>query len=292
MDAEVLLNGMLAKDRLLDIVENFILFDESKPGATRKVVARNHQVLGVNNAVASVARQEELKRSFRRRSGSSTASSNCRWKRRAIADRMPSRPRAEAQRRAPPTFRKVRSTSSSGHIPNSGQLGVFWHTQGSGKSYSMAFFAEKVRRKVPGNFTFLLMTDRNDLDSQIYGTFVGCGVVDQGHPARRSGEDLKDSSRRTTASSSASSTSSTGREPEQPYSERDDIIVISDEAHRTQAGKLARNMRLALPNAAFIGFTGTPLFKHDQLTKRIFGDYVSRYDFKRSEEDGATVKLV
>ena len=80
--------------------------------------------------------------------------------------------------------------------------------------------------------------------------------------------------------------------PNEPYSERDDIIVISDEAHRTQAGKLARNMRLALPNAAFIGFTGTPLFKHDELTKRIFGDYVSRYDFKRSEEDGATVKLV
>ena len=81
-------------------------------------------------------------------------------------------------------------------------------------------------------------------------------------------------------------------DPQEPYSARDDIIVISDEAHRTQAGKLARNMRLALPNAAFIGFTGTPLFKHDHLTRRIFGDYISRYDFKRSEEDGSTVKLV
>jgi type I restriction enzyme R subunit len=81
-------------------------------------------------------------------------------------------------------------------------------------------------------------------------------------------------------------------DPREPYSTRDDIIVVSDEAHRTQAGKLARNMRLALPNASFIGFTGTPLFKHDHLTKRIFGSYVSRYDFKRSEEDGATVKLV
>ena len=77
-----------------------------------------------------------------------------------------------------------------------------------------------------------------------------------------------------------------------PYSERDDIIVISDEAHRTQGGKFARNMRLALPNASFIGFTGTPLFKHDELTRRIFGNYVSRYDFKRSEEDQSTVKLV
>jgi type I restriction enzyme R subunit len=81
-------------------------------------------------------------------------------------------------------------------------------------------------------------------------------------------------------------------DPKKPYSERDDIIVISDEAHRTQAGRLARNMRLALPNAAFIGFTGTPLFKQDEVTKRIFGDYVSRYDFKRSEEDGSTAKLV
>src|SRR5207248_10899753 len=80
--------------------------------------------------------------------------------------------------------------------------------------------------------------------------------------------------------------------PSKPYSERDDIIVISDEAHRTQSGRLARNMRLALPNAAFVGFTGTPLFKQDEVTKRIFGAYVSRYDFKRSEEDGATVKLV
>jgi len=80
--------------------------------------------------------------------------------------------------------------------------------------------------------------------------------------------------------------------PDKPYSERDDIIVISDEAHRTQSGRFARNMRIALPNAAFIGFTGTPLFKQDEITKRIFGDYISRYDFKRSEEDGATVKLV
>ena len=81
-------------------------------------------------------------------------------------------------------------------------------------------------------------------------------------------------------------------EPKEPYSTRDDIIVISDEAHRTQAGKFARNMRLALPNASFLGFTGTPLFKYDHLTKRIFGGYISRYDFKRSEEDNSTVKLV
>ena len=177
--------------------------------------------------------------------------------------------------------------------PDLGQLGVFWHTQGSGKSYSMAFFAEKVRRKLEGNFTFLLMTDRNDLDSQIYKTFVGCGIVNDKTPRAASGEDLE---RRLKENHrylfSLIHKFNKDVDPEHPYCERDDIIVISDEAHRTQAGRLARNMRLALPNASFIGFTGTPLFKQDELTKRIFGDYVSRYDFKRSEEDGSTVKLV
>ena len=170
---------------------------------------------------------------------------------------------------------------------------MFWHTQGSGKSYSMAFFAEKVRRKLEGNFTFLLMTDRNDLDSQIYKTFVGCGISDDMTPRAASGDDLERLLKENHSYLfSLIHKFNKDVKPTEPYSERDDIIVISDEAHRTQAGRLARNMRHALPNAAFIGFTGTPLFKQDELTKRIFGDYVSRYDFKRSEEDGATVKLV
>ena len=157
----------------------------------------------------------------------------------------------------------------------------------------MAFFAEKVRRKLAGNFTFLLMTDRNDLDSQIYRTFIGCGIADNKTPRAASGDDLekrlKESHRYLF---SLIHKFNKDVDPKRPYSERDDIIVISDEAHRTQAGRLARNMHVALPNASFIGFTGTPLFKQDELTRRIFGDYVSRYDFKRSEEDGATVKLV
>ena len=177
--------------------------------------------------------------------------------------------------------------------PDLGRLGVFWHTQGSGKSYSMAFFAEKVRRKLEGNFTFLLMTDRNDLDGQIYRSFVGCGIADDKTPRASSGDDLekllKENHRYLF---SLIHKFNKDVDPKRPYSERDDIIVISDEAHRTQAGRLARNMRLALPNASFIGFTGTPIFKQDEITRRIFGDYVSRYDFKRSEEDGATVKLV
>jgi type I restriction enzyme R subunit len=178
--------------------------------------------------------------------------------------------------------------------PDLGRLGVVWHTQGSGKSYSMAFFAEKVRRTVPGNFTFVLMTDRDDLDGQIYKTFVGCGIADeQTTPRASSGKELQQLlSENHTYVFSLIHKFNQEVTPDAPYSRCDDIIVVSDEAHRTQSGKLARNMRLALPNAAFIGFTGTPLFKHDQITKRIFGDYVSRYDFKRSEEDGATVKLV
>jgi type I restriction enzyme, R subunit len=149
-----------------------------------------------------------------------------------------------------------------------------------------------VRRKVPGNFTFLLMTDRHDLDDQIYKTFAGSGIVGEETPRAANGTDLKRILKENHPYVfSLIHKFNKDVDPQESYSERDDIIVISDEAHRTQSGRLARNMRVALPNAAFIGFTGTPLFKQDEITKRIFGDYVSRYDFKRSE-DGATVKLV
>jgi type I restriction enzyme R subunit len=296
LDAEILLDGMLAHDRLLDIVENFVLFDESKPGATRKVVARNHQVLGVNRAVGSVVRQEELKQEFPPGKRLQHRVIELPLERRAISDRK--RLAASDQ----PGFAEVPQPSfiPEGPVniierahPDLGRLGVFWHTQGSGKSYSMVFFAEKVRRKVPGNFTFLLMTDRHDLDDQIYKTFAGSGITGKDTPRAATGDDLERLLKENHPYIfSLIHKFNKDVDPHQPYSERDDIIVISDEAHRTQSGRLARNMRLALPNAAFIGFTGTPLFKQDEITKRIFGDYISRYDFKRSEEDGATVKLV
>ena len=291
LEAEVLLNGMLAHDRLLDIVENFILFDESKPGATRKVIARNHQVLGVNRAVASVARQEELKLEFPPERRLRHRVVELPLESRALAEDLPTWPMV-AEEPSPYIPEGPVDIVERAH-PDLGRLGVFWHTQGSGKSYSMGFFAEKVRRKLEGNFTFLLMTDRNDLDGQIYGTLVGCGIADDNTPRAASGDDLEKLLKQNHRYVfSLIHKFNKDVDPKQPYSERDDIIVISDEAHRTQAGRLARNMRLALPNAAFIGFTGTPLFKQDQITKRIFGNYVSRYDFKRSEEDGATVKLV
>jgi len=290
LEAEVLLNGMLEHDRLLDVVENFILFDESKPGATRKVIARNHQVLGVNRAVASVARQEELKQEFPPEQRLRHRVVELPLESTELVQEAPTRSLAAAW--SPFIPEGPVDIIERAH-PDLGRLGVFWHTQGSGKSYSMAFFAEKVRRRLEGNFTFLLMTDRNDLDGQIYKTFVGCGIADDQTPRAASGDDLekllKENHRYVF---SLIHKFNKDVDPTQPYSERDDIIVISDEAHRTQAGRLARNMRFALPNAAFLGFTGTPLFKQDELTKRIFGNYVSRYDFKRSEEDGATVKLV
>ena len=291
LEAETLLNGMLAPDRLLDIVENFILFDDSKAGKTRKVIARNHQVLGVNQAVASVSRQEELKLEFPQeqrliyRIVELPLESRARKEYLPIPDMVAD----EASTYIPKGRIKIVERSH----PELGRLGVFWHTQGSGKSYSMVFFAEKVRRKLKGNFTFLLMTDRKDLDDQLYKTFVGCEIADDNTPRAASGDDLekrlKENHRYVF---SLIHKFNRDVDPEQPYSNRDDIIVISDEAHRTQAGRLARNMRIALPNAAFIGFTGTPLFVQDELTRRIFGEYVSRYDFERSRKDGSTVRLV
>lgn len=286
LEAQVLLDGMLAKDRLLDIVENFVLFDESRAGSTRKVVARNHQVLGVNRAVAGVVRQEELKRQFppEKRLTYRVAEAE-------TDDEIAREPSPAPNPIALTTTRAVPLALIERAHPDLGRLGVYWHTQGSGKSYSMAFFTEKVRRVVPGNFTFLVMTDREDLDEQLHRTFVGCGVADEKTPRASSGQRLREllTENHRFIFSLVHKFNQTVTEP---YSERDDIIVISDEAHRTQAGKFARNMRLALPNASFIGFTGTPLFKNDNLTKRIFGSYISRYDFKRSEEDQSTVRLV
>lgn len=283
VDAKALLDGMLAPDHLLDLVENFILFDDSKPGGTRKIVARNHQVLGVNNSVASVMQQEELKREY---------PSERRLQYRILRE-LPEPNVLVAETPAIQATADIHFQLPVRAHPDLGRLGVFWHTQGSGKSYSMVFFVEKVRRVVPGNFTFVIMTDRDDLDDQIFRTFVGCGVADEKTPRAASGKELKSILQENYRFVfSLIHKFNQDLKPDKPYTRRDDIIVISDEAHRTQAGKLARNMRLALPNAAFIGFTGTPLFKHDHLTRRIFGEYISRYDFKRSEEDKSTVRLV
>ncbi|TWU29647.1 type I restriction endonuclease subunit R [Bythopirellula polymerisocia] len=175
---------------------------------------------------------------------------------------------------------------------NQGRLGVFWHTQGSGKSFSMAFFSQKVLRKVPGNWTFLVVTDRNDLDSQIYKNFCNTSVVTEDCQAD-SGAHLKtllsEDHRFIFTLIQKFGTRQGEKYPK--LSDRSDIIVMTDEAHRSQYDTLALNMRNALPNAAFIGFTGTPLMAGEEKTKEVFGDYVSIYNFQQSIEDGATVPL-
>ena len=235
VDMETLLKGICDKRNFMDLVESFIVFDESSD-ELKKILARNHQFLGVNRAVEAVRE------------------------------------------------RKARL----------GRLGVFWHTQGAGKSYSMVMFTRKVRRKLGGNFTFLVLTDRDDLDNQIYKTFAGCGVVDHDRDPCRA-ENGRHLSRLLAEHKShvfsLIQKFNQAVDPGAAYTERGDIIVITDEAHRTQYGTLALNMRNALPNAAYIGFTGTPLFQDDEITRRVFGEYVSTYDFQRAVEDGATVPL-
>lgn len=235
VDMETLLKGVCDKRNFMDLVENFILFDESS-GEPKKILARNHQFLGVNLAIQSVRERKERK----------------------------------------------------------GKLGVFWHTQGAGKSYSMVMFTRKIHRKLGGNFTFLVLTDRDDLDTQIYKTFAGCGVVDHDRdPCRPSSGDHLSHLLAEHKSHVFSLIQKFNQDvdPNEGYTQRDDIIVITDEAHRTQYGTLALNMRNALPNASYIGFTGTPLFKDDEITRRIFGEYVSTYGFQRAVEDKATVPL-
>jgi type I restriction enzyme R subunit len=237
--------GVCQKERFIDLFENFILFDESL-GKIVKLIARNHQFIGVNKAINNIKqKQDQFK---------------------------------------------------GGHISfeELQKLGVFWHTQGSGKSYSMVFFCQKIHRTFTGSYTFLIVTDRDELDTQIYGTFSGVGAV----PRVKAGS--KDSLKANSGKHLKELLSSEHRylftlihkfNFSEVITERQNIIVISDEAHRTQGGQLAMNLRNSLPRASFIGFTGTPLFKDDEITKRIFGDYVSRYDFKRSVDDGATVPL-
>jgi len=235
VDMETLLKGVCDRRNFLDLLENFILFDASG-GEPKKIIARNHQFLGVNRAIEAV------------------------------------RARRERQ----------------------GRLGVFWHTQGAGKSYSMVFFTRKVHRTLGGNFTFLVLTDRDDLDTQIYKTFAACGVVDNDRDPCRAGSGRHLNELLTLHKAyifALIHKFNRQVEPDQPYTLRGDIIVITDEAHRTQYGMLALNMRNALPNASYIGFTGTPIFKHDEITRRVFGDYVSTYDFQRAVDDNATVPL-
>ena len=169
-----------------------------------------------------------------------------------------------------------------------GKLGVFWHTQGSGKSVSMIFFAQKVLRKMPGNWTFVIVTDRQELDGQIYKNFASAGVVTEGRAQAESGAHLR---QLLSEDHRYVFTLIHKFRVAEEVSKRNDIIVITDEAHRSQYDTLALNMRTALPNAAFLAFTGTPLIVGEERTRQVFGDYISIYDFQQSVQDGTTVPL-
>jgi type I restriction enzyme R subunit len=230
---EVMIRGTCDKVRLLDLIENFTLFSEHKAGLV-KVIAQNHQYLGVNTAISSMQ---------------------------------------EAKRRG------------------DGKAGVFWQTQGSGKSFSMVFFAQKILRKLPGNWSFVVVTDRVELDDQIAKTFKAVGAVseaegDECHAA--SGSHLRELLR---GNHRYVFTLIHKFQSPEMLCDRPDVIVMTDEAHRSQYDTLAMNMRAALPKALFLAFTGTPLIAGEERTKGIFGDYVSIYDFQQSVEDGATVPL-
>ncbi len=253
---ETILRGTCEQNHLLDIVENFTLFSDESAGL-RKIIARNHQYLGVNNAIKVLEQRKE----------------------------------------------------------GDDKLGVFWHTQGSGKSYSMVFFVQKVHYKLKGDWTFLIVTDREDLDKQIYQTFKNTDIVKGNETHARGGKHLQkllkedhhvifttiqkfhlrklNDGEKPKKEARPKKSAKKEREKYPELTNRSDIIVISDEAHRSQYADLSQNMREALPNAAFLGFTGTPLIEGEEReeTRRKFGDYISKYNFGHSIEDSTTVPL-
>ena len=236
IELPTMLRGICKKENFLDLLENFILYDHSG-GSTVKILARNHQYLGVNQAVEKYRNREITQ----------------------------------------------------------GKLGVFWHTQGSGKSYSMLFLAQKIRRKFEGSPTIVVLTDRDELNKQISETFENCGLLGKSKSKEfmaQSAEDLinKLKGNPSFVFSLIQKFNDTAAKADPIYPDHD-IIVMSDEAHRTQNGIFAENLMHLLPTASRIGFTGTPLLKNDNITARTFGGYVSIYDFKRAVEDKATVPL-
>jgi type I restriction enzyme R subunit len=175
-----------------------------------------------------------------------------------------------------------------------GKLGVFWHTQGSGKSYSMVMFVRKMKRKLHGNFTFLIITDRDDLDTQIHKTFVRTEVIgDKEECQPKNAAQLREflGSNKPMVFTLIHKFQYDKTEKYPILSERNDIFVLVDEAHRTQYKQLAENMHTGLPNANYIAFTGTPLLGAKRLTNQWFGNYVSEYNFAQAIEDGSTVPL-
>ena len=263
---KVMLEGAFAQERFLALIRDFIVFEDDGAGLAKKM-AGYHQYHAVEVAVDETLRAAQL--------GDERDSEN-------------DRTEPKAQNRKP------------GGVPGDRRIGVVWHTQGSGKSLTMAFYAGRIiREPAMANPTVVVLTDRNDLDDQLFNTFSRCSDLLRQPPAQAdSRADLQ--AKLAVESGGVVFTTIQKFFPEQrgdrypTLSERRNIVVIADEAHRSQYDFIdgyARHMRDALPNASFVGFTGTPIELQDANTRAVFGDYISVYDVMRSVEDKATVPI-
>ncbi len=265
-ELRVMIEGLLMPERLLSFVRDFIVFEDEGGGKLVKKMAGYHQFHAVQVAVAETLRAARLARADIAAEGEG---------------------RYEARRRP-------------GGLPGDRRIGVVWHTQGSGKSLTMVFYAGRIiREPAMENPTVVVLTDRNDLDDQLFGTFSRCSDLLRRPPVQaESRAHLRQLLQ--VASGGVVFTTIQKFLPEEKgdryptLSERRNIVVIADEAHRSQYDFIdgfARNMRDALPNASFIGFTGTPIELEDANTRAVFGDYISVYDIQRAVQDGATVPI-
>jgi len=263
-ELQVMLEGVFDKRRLLDLLGYFIVFEDAGDGALIKKMAGYHQFHAVNTAVAETLRA------------------------------------GQAADRAAEEHGRYEAGQRHGGDPGDRRIGVVWHTQGSGKSLTMAFYAGRViREPAMANPTLVMLTDRNDLDDQLFGTFSRCSELLRQPPVQAENRaDLRDK----LAVNAGGVVFTTIQKffPEEKgdrhpvLSERRNIVVIADEAHRSQYDFIdgfARHMRDALPNASFIGFTDTPIELTDKNTRSVFGDYISVYDIQRAVMDGATVPI-
>ncbi len=266
-ELQVMLEGVFEPSRFLAMVRDFIVFDDDGSGALVKKMAGYHQFHAVKVAVDETLRAAKLQR---------------------------------AEVRVAEEAGRYEAGRKPGGELGDRRIGVVWHTQGSGKSLTMAFYAGAiVREPAMENPTVVVLTDRNDLDDQLFGTFSRCQELLRQPPVQaESRADLRD--KLSVNAGGVVFTTIQKFFPEEKgdthptLSDRRNIVVIADEAHRSQYDFIdgyARHMRDALPNASFVGFTGTPIELQDANTRAVFGDYISIYDIQRSVEDGATVPI-
>ena len=268
---QVVLEGVFDKRRFLDLIRHFVVFEDAGGGVLLKKMAGYHQYHAVNAAIEETVR--------------------------ALPDHAES---ATARERASGYARRSSTEWEPAGSPGDRRVGVVWHTQGSGKSLTMAFYAGRVvLHPAMANPTIVVITDRNDLDDQLFGTFASCHEILRQPPMQaESRAHLRDLLK--TGSGGVVFTTvqkffpREGEDRHPLLSDRRNIVVIADEAHRSQYDFIdgfARHMREALPNASFIGFTGTPIQMTDKNTRAVFGDYISIYDIQQAVADGATVPI-